>query len=332
MATKTLPIPSFYDPNKADKVWPVPYMDRQNDALAWARQHNLQPASADKLRVALMIIDAQNSFCTPGYELVVMGAIDDNRRLAEFIYRNLGSITRIFPTLDTHTTMQIFHPIFLVDKNGNPVPPNTKVTFNDVKNGTWKVNPAVAHSLQDGNWNALQDHLKHYTGELTAKQKYDLTIWTYHARLGTPGHALVSTLDEAIFFYEIARSSQAEMMIKGSNPFTENYSIVGPEVTTMTGGIPIATRNDEFVKILLDHDIVYIAGQAKSHCVAWTIQDILNDILKSDPALAGKVRLLEDCTSPVVIPGVVDYTADADAAFARFKAAGMHVVRSTDPI
>jgi hypothetical protein len=33
----------------------------------------------------------------------------------------------------------------------------------------------------------------------------------------------------------------------------------------------------------------------------------------------------------VVVPGM-DYTAEADAAFERFAAAGMHVVRSTEPI
>jgi hypothetical protein len=31
------------------------------------------------------------------------------------------------------------------------------------------------------------------------------------------------------------------------------------------------------------------------------------------------------------VPGA-DYTEDADAAFERYAAAGMHVVRSTDPI
>jgi nicotinamidase-related amidase len=62
--------------------------------------------------------------------------------------------------------------------------------------------------------------------------------------------------------------------------------------------------------------------------VAWTIGDLLGEILKHDAALARKVYLLEDCTSPVVVPGVVDYTAQADAAFARFAAAGMHLLRS----
>jgi nicotinamidase-related amidase len=51
-----------------------------------------------------------------------------------------------------------------------------------------------------------------------------------------------------------------------------------------------------------------------------------------DRALAEKVYLLEDCSSAVVVPGVVDYTDEADAAFERFAAAGMHVVRSTEPI
>jgi hypothetical protein len=32
------------------------------------------------------------------------------------------------------------------------------------------------------------------------------------------------------------------------------------------------------------------------------------------------------------VPGVVDYTDDADAAFERYAAAGMHVVRSVDQI
>jgi nicotinamidase-related amidase len=82
----------------------------------------------------------------------------------------------------------------------------------------------------------------------------------------------------------------------------------------------------------LDFDAVVIAGQAKSHCVAWTIDDLLSEIQISDKNLAEKVYLLEDCSSPVVIPGVVDYSEEANAAFERFAKAGMHIVRSTDPI
>jgi nicotinamidase-related amidase len=47
---------------------------------------------------------------------------------------------------------------------------------------------------------------------------------------------------------------------------------------------------------------------------------------------AERIYLLEDCTSPVVVPGAVDYTADANAAVERFAAAGINVVRSTEPM
>jgi nicotinamidase-related amidase len=89
--------------------------------------------------------------------------------------------------------------------------------------------------------------------------------------------------------------------------------------------------NTQLIAKLLDFDAVVVAGQAKSHCVAWTIDDLIDDDELRE-RLAERVYLLEDCTSPVVVPGVVDYTDEADAAFERYRAAGMHVVRSTDPI
>lgn len=75
---------------------------------------------------------------------------------------------------------------------------------------------------------------------------------------------------------------------------------------------------------------IVIACEAKSHCVAWTIADLLTEIQQIDSSLAKKVYLLEDCTSPVVVPNIVDYTEAADAAFERFAAAGMHRIKSTD--
>ncbi len=86
------------------------------------------------------------------------------------------------------------------------------------------------------------------------------------------------------------------------------------------------------METLLGFDAVIVAGQAKSHCLAWTIDDLLAHRSVQEEQLAQRTYLLEDCTSPIVVPGVVDYTGEADAAFERFAEAGMHVVRSTDPI
>jgi len=339
MTAKTqLPTPDYFDTKKVSEVWRVPYQQRAAEAKEWAEKYSIQPAASDMNRICLLIIDAQNTFCLPEFELFVggrsgSGAVDDNLRLCEFIYRNLNAITTIAPTMDTHTAMQIFHPIFWINEAGeHPLPAATLITLKDVQQGIWKVNPAVAHSIANGNYSALQKHVVHYVQKLSEDGKYPLTIWPYHSMLGGIGHALVSAVEEAIFFHSIARNSQALFEIKGGNPLTENYSVLRPEVLDGPDGNFIAQKNASFIDKLLGFDAIIIAGQAKSHCVAWTIDDLLTEILARDRKLAKKVYLLEDCTSPVVVPGVVDFTEQADAAFQRFGAAGMNVVKSTQLI
>ena len=257
--------------------------------------------------------------------------MEDNRRLCAFIYRNLGSITQIIPTLDTHQAMQIFHPLMLVDANGKHPAPYTLITLEDIQTGRWKFNPELADMLEvDPAYG--QKHLLHYTAELKRLGKYELTIWPYHAMLGGIGHALVPAVEEAIFFHTVARYSQPAFEIKGQNPLTEHYSAVRPEVQDGPDGQSIAIHSGSLMRRLIEFDAVIIAGQAKSHCVAWTIEDILEDFQKLGENLADKVYLLEDCASPVVIPGVVDYTDAAEAAYQKFAEAGAHLVKSTTPI
>ena len=336
MSQNDLPIPSHFDPDKVGQVWKVRYQELSEKAEEWRKRHDINAASKDTFRICLLLVDIQNTFCIPEFELFVggrsgKGAVDDNIRLCEFIYRNLDVITQICPTMDTHKAIQIFHSIFLINDKGEHPAPFTLISARDVEKGIWKFNPKVARSLNiDESYG--QDFLRHYTRTLKEGGKYDLTIWPYHAMLGGIGHALVSAVEEAVFFHGIARYGMADFQVKGSNPFTENYSVLSPEVLDDTGGDQIAQKNTGFIAKLLEFDAVIIAGQAKSHCVAWTIDDLLHEIESSDIRLAEKVYLLEDCTSSVVIPGVVDYTDQGDAAFQRFADAGMHIFRSTDSL
>jgi nicotinamidase-related amidase len=336
MGCRVLPVPSHFDPNRIGEIWKISYQELAEQARDWARENKILPASEDRYKLCLIAVDVQNTFCIPGFPLYVggrsgTGAIDDNRRLGEFIYRHLGAITQICPTMDTHQLMQIFHPIFLVDEKGDHPAPFTSISEEDIRTERWKFNPLLGPSLgippEYG-----QNHLLSYTRKLREGGKYDLTIWPYHAMLGGISHALVAAVEEAVFFHSVARYSQPVFEVKGKNPLTEHYSVLGPEVLEGPNQETIGRRNAQFIDLLLQFDAVIIAGQAKSHCVAWTIDDLLEDIRSKDDRLARKVYLLEDCTSPVVIPGVVDYTDQAEAAFKRFSDAGMHVVRSTDPI
>jgi nicotinamidase-related amidase len=333
---RELPVPAHFDADRAGEVWRVPYEDRAREAPAWAEKHGIRPAADDAFRVCLLAVDVQNTFCIPGFELFVAGrsgtgAVDDNRRLCEFVYRNLGTITQIFPSLDTHHAMQVFHAVWLVDEHGNHPGPYALISPDDVEAGRWRVNEAVAEALGCGADYAAR-HLAHYTQRLAEGGKYNLTVWPYHAMLGGIGHALVSAVEEAFFFHGVTRYSRPEFQVKGANPWTEHYSMLGPEVTEGPDGESLDTINTGLIDALLTFDAVVVAGQAKSHCLAWTIDDLLKHEDVRERRLAERTYLLEDCTSPVVVPGVVDYTDEADAAFERYEAAGLHVVRSTEPI
>jgi len=335
MTTPTqMPVPDFFQAEKVDQVYRVPYQERAAAARAWAKQHAIAPASRDRFRLCLLLIDVQNTFCLPEGELYVggrsgRGAVEDNQRLSQFIYQNLGVITTIAPTLDTHTAAQIFHPLFWVDSEGQPPAPMTMISYDAVVAGKWQVNPEMAPymAVED-----LQEFALHYTRRLNYDSKYPLTIWPYHSMLGGIGHALVSVIEEACFFHSIARHSPTRYEIKGGNPLTENYSVLRPEVLKDAQGEAIADKNQRFTNMLLEFDAIVVAGQAKSHCVAWSVEDLLTEIKARDPQLAQKVYLLEDCTSPVVVPDVVDFSEAADEAFQRFADAGMHRVSTDMPL
>jgi len=108
MNTQTItqsPIPPHFEPQKVGEVWRVPYQERATQVRDWAKKHDIKPAAEDTPCICLLLIDVQNTFCIPGFELFVggqsgIGAVDDNVRLCEFIYRNLGVISAIASTID----------------------------------------------------------------------------------------------------------------------------------------------------------------------------------------------------------------------------------------
>ena len=301
-----LSLPPYFDPTRVPEVWRVDYEARAADAAEWAERHGIRPAADDSFRTCLLAVDCQNTFCTPGFELFVPGAPEDSRRLCELVYRELGALTEIVATLDTHRAFQIFHAAFLVDRDGHHPPPYTSVSVDDVAAGVWRAADP-----------ALQRDLERYVHALAEGGKYELTVWPYHAMLGGVGHALVSAVEEAFFFHALARGTQTRFELKGGDPLTEHYSALRPEV----GG---GEANLALVEHLRSFDAVYVAGQAKSHCVAWTVEDLL----RLAPEIAPRLFLLEDCTSPVVA-GELDFTAQADETFARFASAGAHVTSSS---
>jgi nicotinamidase-related amidase len=338
-----LPLPAFYDPKNAERADHAPDQARLlAEAAAWRRAHGLRPAAEDRRKVHLLLIDVQKDFCFPSGALYVAGrsgrgALDDNRRIAEFLYRNLGAITQVTATMDTHHAFQIFFPSFWVGRDGEPLAPHREITVADLDRGDVQPNPAVAAWLCGGDEAWLRAQVRFYCAELEKAGKYRLYLWPPHCILGSDGHALAGAVHEARMFHAFARSAQPAVEVKGGNPLTENYSVLRPEVLLRHDGRPLAERNAAFLETLLAADAVIVAGQASSHCVKSSLEDLLAGILARDPALARKVYVLADCMSAVTVPDgkggfLADFTPQAEEALRRFAEAGMNVVRSIEPL
>jgi nicotinamidase-related amidase len=338
-----LPIPDFYEPANAERWHYRPDETSLLEAAhAWRRRHGIRPSAEDQEHTHLLLVDLQKDFCLPDGSLYVggrsgRGAMEDSDRIARFLYRNLHRITDVTTTLDSHLPFQIFFSSFWLTDDGRPAAPHREVTTADVREGKVRPNPDVAHWLSKGDYDWLCRQVEFYCDELEKNGKYRLYLWPPHCLLGSAGHGLVGVIQEVRLFHAYARGAQSWVEVKGEHVLTENYSALSPEVLKRYDGRPLAQRNTRLIEALLSADRVLVAGQAASHCVKSTLEDLLREIEGRDPGLAGKIYVLEDCMSSVAVPDsgspgsfVFDFTDEAERALECFAAAGMHVVRSTD--
>ncbi len=303
--------PGFYDPRRIGTLF---YPDIAAIA-ADAQAANLQPAVEDKQKVHLVIIDMQIDFCHANGTLFVPGAGEDIRHTIEFIYNNAERITNITCSLDSHLPHQIFHPAWWADKNGNHPAPFTLISYEEIKKGMWRPLVAPERSIN-------------YVKTLEEQAKKMLTIWPYHVMMGGIGNALDPELWTAVIWHSLARKTQPTWLTKGSIPLTEHYSIIQPEVPVPDH--PLGGKNKAFLDTLEDADIVVIAGEAESHCVLETVEDLVEDF-SSKPNALQKIYLLRDCTSPVVHPDI-DFHGIAMKRFAQFERQGVNFINSTDKL
>ena len=278
----------------------IPYV------IALAERETLPPAVNDKKKVLLLAIDIQNDFMEGIGSLGVPGSKGDVQRLTHWMYDNMSKLTKVMCSLDTHITDQIFHPRWWKDSNGNQPAPFTIISYDDVKNEKW-----VPVYEEYASFKYVQ------CLELLGRQP--LTIWPYHCLQGTFGNQLEAEFAKMMYFHSVARQSTPVLVPKGMNPLTEMYGIIKAEYD------PSGFVNMPVLNAIEDFDEIYIAGEASSHCVAASAQQILEHFA-DDPSIASRITILEDCTSPV--PG---FEQNAQDAFAELQEEyGIRVAKSTE--
>lgn len=299
--------PDFYQPERVGQLGEA----RTSQAVAEGLTRGGRPAADDRERSLLLLVDPQVDFVHEDGALSVPGAVADTRRTIEWLFDRLESITSIAASLDSHLPRQIFYPTWWVDPAGAHPEPFSLITIEAVETGRWI-------PLFEPEWSA------YYVSELQKTARKTLMIWPFHTMIGTPGHAIDPALSEAISYHAAARSSQPRYVIKGTLPSTEYYSLLEPEVKVehqVEGQL-----NRDLLDWITAFDRVFVAGQAKSHCVLET----LNSIADHRPEQLGKLHLLTDCTSSVLHPEI-DFDSIAQEALAALSDRGLVMQDSTLP-
>ena len=129
-------LPDFYNPADIGKS----FMPDVNRAVDTGRELHLAPAHTDSYRIAMLLVDMQVDFVHPNGALYVPGAVQDSKRIVEWIYHHVGDITEIYASLDSHYPIQIFSPTWWRDEEGKHPYPYTIIKSEDLENGTWQPN------------------------------------------------------------------------------------------------------------------------------------------------------------------------------------------------
>lgn len=259
-------------------------------------------------KVALLIIDAQYDFCDPNGTLYVPGSEKDMERLSKFIIHNQNSIDSIVLSMDAHPYTHISHPCYWSSREDKNPDPFTLITLEDIHNQTWKPTIESEYSIS-------------YIRLLEEQGQFKHVIWPYHCIAGTKGFMIVEYLMEAIKQWSLKKLKPHKVIFKGTNPFTEQYGIFSANIPHES--YKETQPNYELLNFLSDFDSVYVAGEARSHCVATSIQQIID----FKPELVQKLIIMQDCMSDV--PG---FENQGKAIYNKAIQMGAKIVNSDDSL
>lgn len=252
--------------------------------------------------------------------LAVRGATEDAKRFKEWMLANLNQFSAHYFTQDSHHILDISHPAWFNQaelrpdgtrnfQNRVPVNPFTPISLAEVEQDIYRPNLHRKRTLA-------------YLRELEANGEFGHFIWTVHCVMGTWGHGFYSDAMDVIRAME-ANGQWPQFITKGSNPYTEHFGAFRANVPDPDDS---STQFDQvLLKTLLSFDEVFVTGQARSHCVANSLRQLIQEV----PALAPKLFVVEDCMSDV--PGLPqDFYDSVNKIYADAKAMGVNFVTTTN--
>ncbi len=307
--------PSFFSPQD---IYRGVYPARIQEFTEAGRQAGFTLAHQDTKKVAVILVDYQYDFVNPEGTLYVPGAQDDIARFLSWFYRNAPNITSIYVSMDTHLPFQIFFSSWWRKPKIKEYPqPFTRITIDDISKEVWVPVFQQEWSIE-------------YVRLLKERQKKHLMIWPYHTMEGTLGHTLSTPISEAIAWHSAARNTQPKYIVKGRTIGSEYYGIFEAEIQYPED--PESGLNVALFDAIIKHDKIYVAGEAKSHCVLESEKQLIKRF-GSNNELFNKLYFLKDCTSSIKHPDpTIDFDALAEEELSHMGKSGVNIVYSSNDI
>jgi len=201
--------------------------------------------------------------------------------------------------------MHISNGVFWVNVFNESPPVNTIITASEVEEGSWRPRDETKK---------IQDYCKMYVKELQSSGRFPLRIWPEHCLIGSPGHAVVQSVNEALQEWAQFSLNTVTYVMKGSNALHEMHSLLSAEVPIKSD--PTTQIDARIISRLEAADRVIVCGQSLSHAVNFTCRDILQSWTSSP----SKLYVLTDGVS-----FVPEFEKEAESFLEEMRAIGANV-------
>ncbi len=201
----------------------------------------------------LLIVDPQYVYASRNGAMAVHHVVDFLRK---------DAIHDVVVTMDAHQKYHITHAGYWVDAAGKHPKPYTIISIQDARTGRWS--PVRAEERE---W-AVE-----YLTQLQTEDRQAHVIWPEHCLMGSVGQAIDPKLFRALAAWEAAAPGRAVQYVQKGND-------------AITPTRPLAEH-------LMRFERVVVAGEAASHCVSWTVRDLVGRV----PGIAPKLVLAAHMTT-----------------------------------
>lgn len=216
-------------------------------------------------RNVMLLLDPQVDFHKGG-SCPVKGSDISSESVSNFISYNKDGIEEIFVGLDSHHRMHISHSVFWTNAYGESPLINTQLSYQAINDCEWTPRDQAQE---------IQEYVLNYAKELENKKRMAIHIWPEHCLIGSPGHAVVPSINKALQEWAEHTLNTVTYIMKGMNCLTEMYSALCAEVPIKTDQATCLDK--KLIARLEEADRVIVCGQSLSHSVNFTCRDLIEN-------------------------------------------------------